>query len=101
MVELFSYYPYFIIHQEDISNSSVEFAYLKGPFFVLILLEFMIKQYISFNSLISTYATRIRLLAKEQILFEFGLRRAQGPLAAIQASKNSYITSFDGISNWL
>lgn len=74
---------------------------MKGPLHVLHYINFSIKHLLSFNSLISTNSARLRLLAKDKVLFEFGLRRAQGPLAALISSKNSYISSFDGVSNVL
>jgi nicotinate phosphoribosyltransferase len=73
---------------------------ISGPVTKLKLLTFPITNILSFSTLICTNAVRMRLLAgKDKTMFEFGLRRAQGPLAGIFASKYSYIGSFDACSN--
>ncbi len=83
-------------------ESEKDLVFITGKAHALYLILYSIKHYISFSSLVSTYATRMRMTAgNDKILFEFGLRRAQGPLGALQASKSSYITTFDGVSNVL
>lgn len=64
------------------------------------LIETYLLNTINFNSLISTKASRIRLVAPNKILSDFGLRRAQG-LGGIQASKAAVIGGFDSTSNVL
>ncbi len=75
---------------------------LAGPYEKISLIVFRIKQILSFSSLVSTNSVRMRKVAGNfKVLFEFGLRRAQGPSGAVTASKASYLTSFDGVSNVL
>ncbi|MDX1304402.1 nicotinate phosphoribosyltransferase [Photobacterium sp.] len=51
--------------------------------------------------LVATKAARCRLAATDKLLVDFGLRRAHGADAGMQASRASYIAGFDGTSNVL
>lgn len=64
------------------------------------LIETYLLNTLNFNSLISTKASRMRLVAPDKILSDFGLRRAQGT-GGIQASKAAVIGGFDSTSNVL
>ncbi len=64
------------------------------------LIETYLLNTLNFNSLISTKASRIRLVTPGKTLSDFGLRRAQG-LGGIQASKAAVIGGFDSTSNVL
>lgn len=86
-----------------IEKSDQPILVLSGPLCKLTLLSFPISNLLSFSSLVCTNSVRMKIasgLDRKILLLEFGLRRAQGPLGGLMASKYSYL-AFDAVSNVL
>lgn len=72
---------------------------IRGPLMKIQLLESSVLNALNFATLVATCAHRIKLVAKNKSLVEFGLRRAQGPNGAMTASRSSFLGGFDATSN--
>ncbi|MCL6602940.1 MAG: nicotinate phosphoribosyltransferase [Paenibacillus sp.] len=65
------------------------------------LVETAILNFMNFQTLIATKASRIKQVAGNDILLEFGTRRAQEADAAVWGARAAYIGGFDATSNML
>jgi len=72
---------------------------VQGPIFHAQLAETYLLNVINYQTLVASKASRIRNVALDKILLEFGTRRSHSPLAGIYAARASYIAGFDGTSN--
>ncbi|MFX0022126.1 MAG: nicotinate phosphoribosyltransferase [Candidatus Hermodarchaeota archaeon] len=72
---------------------------VQGPMFHAQLVETYLLNVINFQTLIASKASRIKNIAPDKILLEFGTRRSHSPLAGVYAARASYIAGFNGTSN--
>jgi nicotinate phosphoribosyltransferase len=72
-----------------------------GPLLAAQLLETPLLNLINFQTLIATKAARLRLSAGDDLILEFGLRRAQGIDGGLAAARAAYAGGCDGTSNVL
>jgi nicotinate phosphoribosyltransferase len=63
------------------------------------LIETAILNFMNYQTLIATKAARIRQVAPEDVLMEFGTRRAQEADAAVWGARASYVAGFNATSN--
>ncbi|MEW9698190.1 nicotinate phosphoribosyltransferase [Paenibacillus sp. SI8] len=63
------------------------------------LIETAILNFLNYQTLIATKASRVKRVAPNDVLLEFGTRRAQEADAAIWGARAAYIAGFDATSN--
>ncbi len=74
---------------------------ISGPLLQVQLVETALLTIINFSTLIATKASRIRQVAGEDLVLEFGLRRAQGIDGGLSASRAAFIGGCNATSNIL
>lgn len=65
------------------------------------LVETALLNFMNFQTLIATKASRVKRVAEKDVLLEFGTRRAQEADAAIWGARAAYVAGFDATSNLL
>lgn len=91
----------YVVQEGSIMHPNEPVLRVKAPCFEAQLIETAILNIINFQSLIATKAARVCEAAKGDAVFEFGLRRAQGPDAGIYGARAAYIGGCVGTSNVL
>jgi nicotinate phosphoribosyltransferase len=87
------------IQDGSIAFPNIPLIQITGPKIICQLLETTLLNITGHPTLIATYARRIKQQVGNRKLVEFGLRRAQGKTAGLNASKYSWVGGFDGTSN--
>jgi nicotinate phosphoribosyltransferase len=72
---------------------------IQGPMFHAQLAETYVLNVINYQTIVASKASRIKNIALDKVLLEFGTRRSHSPLAGVYAARASYIAGFDGTSN--
>jgi len=72
---------------------------IQGPMFHAQMAETYILNVINYQTIVASKASRIKNIAKQKILLEFGTRRSHSPLAGVYAARASYVAGFNGTSN--
>ncbi|MGW9126442.1 nicotinate phosphoribosyltransferase [Paenibacillus chitinolyticus] len=74
---------------------------VEGTIFETQLIETALLNFINYQTLIATKASRIKNVSPDDTFLEFGTRRAQEADAAVWGARASYIAGFDATSNVL
>ncbi len=87
----------------SVKEGEIAFPYepvlrVEGSIIETQIIESLLLNILNFQSLIATKAARMRLVARDETLLDFGMRRAQG-LGAIHASRAAIIGGFNNTSN--
>lgn len=91
---------------DAIKEGSIVFPHVpvlrvQGPLIQCQLLETALLNIMNFQTLIASKAARVCKAAQNDMVIEFGLRRAQGPDGALSASRAAYIGGCAATSNTL
>ncbi|MER2062765.1 MAG: nicotinate phosphoribosyltransferase [Aerococcus urinaeequi] len=87
------------MEEGEIAFSNEPLMQIKGSLADCTLIETAVLNIINYQTLIATKASRIRNVAGDDALAEFGSRRAQEMDAAIWGARAAYIGGFDSTSN--
>lgn len=87
-----------VVEGEMVFNDEPIFQ-VEGPLAQCQLVETAILNIINYQTLIATKAARIRAVCEDDLVMEFGTRRAQEMDAAIWGTRAAYIGGFDSTSN--
>jgi len=88
----------YAMREGDLAFPYVPMIRVEGTILEAQLIETVLLNMLNFQSLIATKAARVRQVAPEKILMDFGLRRAQG-LGAYHATRATIVGGFDATSN--
>ncbi|TES95011.1 MAG: nicotinate phosphoribosyltransferase [Promethearchaeota archaeon] len=72
---------------------------IKGPMIHAQLAETYILNVINYQTIVASKASRIKNIAQQKTLLEFGTRRSHSPLAGVYSARASYVAGFNGTSN--
>ena len=72
---------------------------IHGPMIQAQLAETYLLNVINYQTIVASKASRIKNIAPNKVLLDFGTRRSHSPLAGVYAARASYIAGFDGTSN--
>ncbi|UCD01415.1 MAG: nicotinate phosphoribosyltransferase [Promethearchaeota archaeon] len=72
---------------------------VQGPIFHAQIVETYLLNVINYQTLVASKASRIKNVAPDKVLLEFGTRRSHSPLAGVYAARASYIAGFNATSN--
>jgi len=87
------------LKEGTIATHTVPLFAVEAPLPLAQILESSILNIITFETLIATKASRIRGVAPDKLLVDFGLRRVHGIEAGYHVARASFIGGFDGTSN--
>jgi nicotinate phosphoribosyltransferase len=74
---------------------------IEARIFEALLIETALLNFMNYQTLIATKAARIRRVTGDDVLLEFGTRRAHEADAALWGTRAAYISGFDATSNML
>ena len=94
-------YDLYAMPEGSIAFPNEPIVRVEAPLIITLMLETIIINHVNFASLICSKASAIRMAAGDDIVAEFGLRRAQGLEAGVIASRAAYIGGMDATSNVL
>lgn len=91
----------FAVPEGTVVFPQIPLVRVRAPIFQAQLIETTILNIINHQTLIATKASRIVEAAEKDMVLEFGLRRAQGPDAALYGSRAAFIGGVHATSNVL
>lgn len=83
----------------DLVFANEPIVQVEGPLAECQLIETALLNIVNFQTLIATKAARLKYVAEDDLLMEFGSRRAQEMDAALWGARSAYVGGFDATSN--